>query len=127
MGTSKRGQPPTTFFVRRSICFKIVQYVRRYNLTPRQAWLKLSEVDIEKNKFKKRGFQELMQEHYKNKKEHQNTFVEIFKNRNNRINFYKNHIKKKWLDEYLTFKEKQVEEDLERSKWILKILRKSAQ
>jgi len=125
MGAAKRGQPPTTLFVRRSICFKIVQYVRRYNLTPRQAWLKLSEYDLKKNKFTERGFEELINEHYKNKtkKEH---WVNEFKNKKNRIQFYKNHIKKKWLDEYLTFKEKQVEEDLERSRWILKILRKSA-
>lgn len=125
MGAAKRGQPPTTLFVRRSICFKIVQYVRRYNLTPRQAWLEISKYDFEKKKFKKRGFEELINEHYKNKsvKEY---WVNAFKNKENRIQFYKNHIKKKWLDEYLTFKEKQVEEDLERSRWILKILRKSA-
>ena len=42
---NKRGQPKTSFFVQRSIAFKVVQYIRRYNLTVRQAWLKLSEVN----------------------------------------------------------------------------------
>ena len=49
MGKGK-GQPRTSHFVRFTIAYKVVQYIKRYNLTPRQAWLKLSEVDEEKEK-----------------------------------------------------------------------------
>jgi len=103
-----RGQPQTTLFVRRSICAKIVQYIRRYNYTPRRAWLLLSEINPNTGKFKKRGFQELIEEHYKNR-QHKQTFINNLKDRTGRINFYKNHIKRKWLDEYLDFKEEQIE------------------
>jgi hypothetical protein len=105
MGT-KRGQPKTSLFVQRSIASKVVQYVHRYKLTVRQAWLKLSEVNPETSKFKKRGMEELINEHYNNKtaKDH---WVNELKNKSNRIQFYKNHLKK-WVDEYLDFKEEQL-------------------
>ena len=46
---SKKGQPRTSQFVRFTIAYKVVQYIKRYNLTPRQAWLKLSEVNSKTN------------------------------------------------------------------------------
>ena len=54
----------------------------------------------------KRGMEELINEHYKNKtaKAH---WVNELKNKSNRIQFYKNHLKK-WVDEYLDFKEEQL-------------------
>ena len=119
---NKRGQPKTSFFVQRSIAFKVVQYIRRYNLTIRQAWLKLSEVNSKTNKFKKRGFQELIDNHYSNKTA-KSWWTENFKSRTVRIQFYKNHIRK-WVNEYLDYLEAKTEHRLQRSKWILKILGK---
>ena len=106
MGKGK-GQPRTSHFVRFTIAYKVVQYIKRYNLTPRQAWLKLSEVD-DKGNWKKRGFQQLLEEHYKNR-EFDTHFIGQLKDRTARINFYKNHIKK-FVDEYLSGKEKEVED-----------------
>ena len=108
----KRGQPPTTHFIKRSIAFKVVQYLKRaqklgHKLTVRQAWLKLSELDKTKTKFKKKGFQELINLHYANRTERYREFaVHNLMYRENRIQFYKNHIKK-FVDEYLDFKETQ--------------------
>lgn len=110
MGT-KRGQPKTSLFVQRSIASKVVQYLRRaiklnHKLTVRQAWLKLAEVNPKTLKFKKLGMEELINEHYKNKtnKDH---WVRRLKNKSSQIQFYKNHLKK-WIDEYLEFKEEQL-------------------
>lgn len=115
MGKGK-GQPRTSQFVRFTIAYKVVQYIKRYNLTPRQAWLKLSEVD-DKGNWKKRGFQQLLEEHYKNR-EFDTHFIGQLKDRTARINFYKNHIKK-FVDEYLTGKEKEVEDKIQLWKDIL--------
>ena len=41
MGT--QGQPKITYFVKFVIAYKVIQYQKRYNLTPRAAWLKLSK------------------------------------------------------------------------------------
>tara|TARA_R110002126_G_scaffold141848_1_gene287020 strand:- start:117 stop:488 length:372 start_codon:yes stop_codon:yes gene_type:complete len=115
MGKGK-GQPRTSHFVRFTIAYKVVQYIKRYNLTQRQAWLKLSEVD-DKGNWKKRGFQQLLEEHYKNR-EFDTHFIKQLKDRTARINFYKNHIKK-FVDEYLTGKEKEVDDKIQLWKDIL--------
>ena len=97
MGKGK-GQPRTSHFVRFTIAYKVVQYIKRFNLTPRQAWLKLSEVD-DKGNWKKRGFQQLLEEHYKNR-EFDTHFIGQLKDRTARINFYKNHIKNTALERH---------------------------
>ena len=119
---NKRGQPKTSFFVQRSIAFKVVQYIRRYNLTVRQAWLKLSEVNSKTNKFKKRGFQELIDNHYSNKTA-KSWWTENFKSRTVRIQFYKNILKNGLMNTWITWRLK-LNTGLQRSKWILKILGK---
>ena len=55
---SKQGQPKISFFVKFIIAYKVIQYQKRYNLTPRAAWLEFSGL---------KGFKDLMQDHYKNK------------------------------------------------------------
>ena len=116
-----KGQPRTSHFVRFTIAYKVVQYIKRFNLTPRQAWLKLSEVD-DKGNWKKRGFQQLLEEHYKNR-EFDTHFIKQLKDRTARINFYKNHIKK-FVDEYLTGKEKEVDDKIQLWKDILLKMKK---
>jgi len=91
MGT--QGQPKITFFVRFVIAYKVIQYQKRYNLTPRAAWLKLS---------KHRAFKSLMEEHFKNRADHllENILgvatVDGYSGniKDAKINFYKNHIRK---------------------------------
>ena len=87
----KQGQPKITYFVRFIIAYKVIQYQKRFNLTPRAAWLKLSE---------HRAFKSLMKEHFKNKAHHllenilggpSGAYPDI---KDARINFYKNHIRK---------------------------------
>lgn len=83
MGT--KGQPKISFFVKFIIAYKVIQYQKRFNLTPRAAWLMLSE---------HRAFKNLIAEHYKNK-DHRDWWVEtILNDRDVKINFYKNHIRK---------------------------------
>jgi len=91
MGT--QGQPKITYFVRFVIAYKVIQYQKRYNLTPRAAWLKLS---------KHRAFKSLMEEHFKNRADHllENILgvatVDGYSGniKDAKINFYKNHIRK---------------------------------
>ena len=87
----RRGQPKTSLFVRYNIAYKVIQYQKRFNLTPRAAWLKLSE---------HKAFKDLMQEHFKNRAAHLlenilgrpvGVYPEI---KDAKINFYKNHIRK---------------------------------
>jgi len=125
---SKKGQPRTSQFVRFTIAYKVVQYLkaaqkRSHKLTVRQAWLKLSDYDKEKDKWKKRGFQELLEEHYKNR-EFSKHFINQLKDRTYRINFYKNNVKK-FVDEYLTNEEKIVEDKIKRWKSFLSKIKKN--
>ena len=91
MGT--QGQPKITYFVKFVIAYKVIQYQKRYNLTPRAAWLKLS---------KHRAFKSLMEEHFKNRADHllENILgvatVDGYSGniKDAKINFYKNHIRK---------------------------------
>ena len=53
-----KGQPKTKLFIRYSIAYKVIQYEKRWKITPYKAWLKLTE---------KNGFEDLMREHFKNK------------------------------------------------------------
>ena len=89
----KSGQPKISFFVKFIIAYKVIQYQKRYNITPRAAWLKFSG---------HKAFTDLMQEHFKNKKykyligmlggptvDGYSGEIQDAKN-----NFYKNHIRK---------------------------------
>ena len=87
----KQGQPKITYFVRFIIAYKVIQLKKRFNITPRAAWLMFS---------KQKGFKDLMREHFKNKADHLlenilggpvGVYPEI---KDARINFYKNHIRK---------------------------------
>ena len=87
----KQGQPKITYFVRFIIAYKVIQLKKRFNITPRAAWLMFS---------KQKGFKDLMREHFKNKADHLlenilggpvGVYPEI---KDARINFYKNNIRK---------------------------------
>lgn len=77
------------------IAYKVIQYQKRYNLTPRAAWLEFSGL---------KGFKDLMQDHYKNKEDREILLRKILGGatvdgysgniQDARINFYKNHIRK---------------------------------
>jgi len=86
------GQPKITFYVKFIIAYKVIQYQKRWNVTPRAAWLKFSE---------HKAFKDLMQEHFKNRAAHLLYNIlggptvdgysgEIQDAKNN---FYKNHIR----------------------------------
>jgi len=89
----RSGQPKISFFVKFIIAYKVIQYQKRYNLTPRQAWLKFTE---------HKAFKDLMKEHFKNKQS--KYFIGMLGGpivggisgniQDARINFYKNHIRK---------------------------------
>ena len=79
-----RGQPKISFFVKFIIAYEVIRYQKRWNLTPRAAWLKFSE---------HKAFKDLMQEHFKNKAYTQHWVNNILEYKNVRETFYKNHIK----------------------------------
>ena len=81
----KQGQPKISFFVKFIIAYKVIQYQKRYSLTPRAAWLLLTE---------HKSFKLLMQEHFKNKSFTNFWLDRILENLDTKINFYKNHIRK---------------------------------
>ena len=81
----RRGQPKTSLFVRKSIAYKVIQYEKRYNISPYKAWLKLTE---------HRAFNDLMRDHFKNKSGSAEWWTNNMKSPNVKKNFYKNHIKK---------------------------------
>ena len=89
----KQGQPKISFFVKFIIAYKVIQYQKRYSLTPRAAWLLLTE---------HKSFKDLMHEHYKNRADHllENILgaatVDGYSGniKDARVNFYKNHIRK---------------------------------
>ena len=81
----KIGQPKITFFVRFIIAYKVMQYQKRYNLTPFKAWMHLT---------KHSGFEKLMREHFKNKEFPDHWISNILSSYDVRKTFYKNHIKK---------------------------------
>ena len=79
-----RGQPKITFYIKFVIAYKVIQYQKRYNLTPRAAWLKLTN---------HKAFESLMLEHFKNKAYTGHWVNSILENLNVRETFYKNHIR----------------------------------
>lgn len=89
----KVGQPKISFFVKFCIAYKVMQYQKRYNLTPFKAWMKLT---------KHKAFKDLMQEHFKNRASYllENLLsgpkIDGYSGeiQDARKNFYKNHIKK---------------------------------
>ena len=81
----KQGQPKITYFVRFIIAYKVIQLKKRFNITPRAAWLMLSE---------HKAFKDLIKEHYKNKDQTDRWVERILKDDDVKINFYKNHIRK---------------------------------
>ena len=81
----KVGQPKITFFVRFIIAYKVMQYQKRYNLTPFKAWMHLT---------KHSGFEKLMREHFKNKEFPDHWISNILSSYDVRKTFYKNHIRK---------------------------------
>tara|TARA_R110000796_G_scaffold22108_5_gene64404 strand:- start:461 stop:844 length:384 start_codon:yes stop_codon:yes gene_type:complete len=81
----KQGQPKITYFVRFIIAYKVIQLKKRFNITPRAAWLMLSE---------HKAFKDLIKEHYKNKDQTDRWVKRILKDDDVKINFYKNHIRK---------------------------------
>ena len=88
-----RGQPKITFYIKFVIAYKVIQYQKRYNLTPRAAWLKFSE---------HKAFKDLMNEHFKSRRSgllnnllggpSEDGYSGNIKDA--KINFYKNHIRK---------------------------------
>jgi len=86
------GQPKISFFVKFIIAYEVIRYQKRWNLTPRAAWLKFS---------KHKAFKDLMQEHFKNKKDRYligmlgGPTVDGYSGeiRDAKKNFYKNHIR----------------------------------
>ena len=52
-----RGQPKITFYIKFVIAYKVIQYQKRYNLTPFKAWIELTN---------HKAFKSLMREHFKN-------------------------------------------------------------
>ena len=98
----KQGQPEIDDFVKFVIAYKVIQYQKRYNLTPRAAWLKLSE---------HKAFKDLMHEHFKNRAAHLlynilgGPNIDLYSGniQDAKINFYKNHIKK-IIEEYPNLK-----------------------
>ena len=80
----KSGQPKITFYIRFVIAYKVIQYQKRWNLTPRAAWLKFSE---------HKTFKDLMRDHFKNKTHTEYWVNNILENRNVGETFYKNHIR----------------------------------
>jgi hypothetical protein len=81
----KRGQPKISFFVKFIIAYKVIQYQKRYSLTPRAAWLLFTT---------HKAFKDLIKEHYKNKDQTDWWIESILKEEDVKINFYKNHIQK---------------------------------
>ena len=81
----RRGQPKISDFVKFTIAYKVVQYEKRWNITSYKAWLLLTE---------KKGFQDLMREHFKNKSGSAEWWTNNMKSPNVKKNFYKNHIRK---------------------------------
>ena len=81
----KRGQPKTSFFVKFTVVYKVVQYMKHYNYTPYKAWMKLT---------KHGGFRDLMMDHYKNRKSRIYLVNRICNEYETKKNFYKNHVKK---------------------------------
>ena len=87
------GQPKITFYIRFVIAYKVIQYQKRWNLTPRAAWLKFSE---------HKAFKDLMLEHFKNRRSEllnnllSGASVDGYSGniQDAKINFYKNHIRK---------------------------------
>ena len=86
------GQPKITFYIKFVIAYKVIQYQKRWNLTPFKAWMKLT---------KHKAFKDLMEEHFKNK---QLKYLESMllgptvdgysgEIQDTKKNFYKNHIR----------------------------------
>ena len=78
------GQPKITFYIKFVIAYKVIQYQKRYNLTPRAAWLKLTN---------HKAFKDIMRNHFKNKTYTEHWVNNILENQNVRETFYKNHIR----------------------------------
>ena len=79
-----RGQPKITFYIKFVIAYKVIQLQKRYNLTPRAAWLELTNHS---------AFKQLMLEHFKNKTYTQHWVNNILESTDVRRTFYKNHIR----------------------------------
>ena len=80
----KVGQPKITFYIRFIIAYKVIQYQKRWNLTPRAAWLELTNHS---------AFKQLMVEHFKNKTYAEHWVNNILNSSDVRRTFYKNHIR----------------------------------
>ena len=78
------GQPKITFYIKFVIAYKVIQYQKRYNLTPRAAWLELTN---------HKAFKQLMLEHFKNKAHTEHWVKNILGSIDVRRTFYKNHIR----------------------------------
>ena len=89
----KQGQPKISFFVKFIIAYKVIQYQKRFNLTPRASWLKLTE---------HKAFKDLMKEHFKGRANHLlENILDVERSdglsgniKDAKLNFYKNHIRK---------------------------------
>jgi len=79
-----RGQPKITFYIKFVIAYKVIQYQKRYNLTPRAAWLKLTN---------HKAFKDIMLDHFKNKTHTEYWVNNILEYSNVRETFFKNHIR----------------------------------
>ncbi len=81
----KQGQPEISHFVKLTIAYKVIQYKKRYNLTLRASWLKLTE---------HKAFKDLMQQNFSNKVHSQYWVNNILSSDDVKVNFYNHHIKK---------------------------------
>tara|TARA_R100001480_G_scaffold139373_1_gene136440 strand:- start:458 stop:865 length:408 start_codon:yes stop_codon:yes gene_type:complete len=88
-----RGQPKIDYFVKFIIAYKVIQYQKRYNLTPRASWLKLTT---------HKTFKDLMKEHFKGRANYLlENILDVARAdglsgniKDAKLNFYKNHIRK---------------------------------
>lgn len=85
------GQPKINWFVKKTICLKVIEYSKTYKISRRQSWLKLCNL---KSHTRQSGFIKLMEYHFRNKSSASVYVKNMRTNEETQINFYKNHVKK---------------------------------
>jgi len=87
------GQPSVDWFVEQTIALKIIEYSNAWKISPRQSFLKLCNL---KSPTRKKGFDMLMDYHFKNKKFPGFWKKRMLENKDTQHNFWKNHVKN-WI------------------------------
>ena len=85
------GQPKINWFVKKTICLKVIEYSKTYKISKRQSWLMLCNL---KSHTRRSGFIKLMEYYFKNKSSASVYVKNMMNNEDTQINFYKNHVKK---------------------------------